>query len=191
MMTNLPNPDLPHAFVRGDAGARNALLDAWLPLVLQWATRLGGPSVDPEDAAQDVFIVVLRKLEGLQDLNGFAPWVFGVTRRVVSQHRRRAWVRRWVPGASTERTSSRPGPEAATARAEIGRQVLEILELLPAAQREALVLCEMEERTIAEAAGLANVPVGTIKSRLRLGREAFRRHAATTDLGQLLVGGTP
>jgi len=103
---------LAHAFVQGVPGARDALLGCWLPRVLRWAARLGGPAVDAEDVAQDVFIVVIRRLADVEDLERVSGWLYGVTRKVVAQHRRRAWLRRWVPGASTDRASDRPGPEA-------------------------------------------------------------------------------
>ena len=46
------------------------------------------------------------------------------------------------------------------------------------AQREVLVLCDLEERTAIEAAKLLGVPVGTVKSRLRLGRARFKEKPA-------------
>ena len=186
-MTDRPtDSELAAAFVAGRPGARDALLDRWLPQVLAWGARLGGPAVDAEDVAQDVFIVVINRLEDVRDLERFPAWLFGVTRKVVSQHRRRAWLRRWVPGASTETASDALGPEGIAAREELGRRVQALLERLPAAQREALVLCDLEERTIVEAAQLLGVPAGTVKSRLRLGRERFRRLARAHALASFL-----
>ncbi|MCB9763972.1 MAG: sigma-70 family RNA polymerase sigma factor [Alphaproteobacteria bacterium] len=173
------------AFLEGQPGSRDALLARWLPEVLQWCARLGGPRVDPEDAAQDVLVVVIRRVEALDAPENFGPWLFGITRNVLRQHRRRAWVRRWIPGASTEQPSAWPGPERTTLRMETGRQVLEILERVPAAQREVLVLCDLEERTAGEVARLLGVPEGTVRSRLRLGRARFRKLAERRDLTPL------
>ena len=58
--------------------------------MLRWAARLGGPAVDPEDIAQEVFIVVIRRLGDVDDLDRVSAWLYGVTRKVVAQHRRRA-----------------------------------------------------------------------------------------------------
>jgi RNA polymerase sigma-70 factor (ECF subfamily) len=52
--------------------------------------------------------------------------------------------------------------------------VREALARLPEAQREVLVLCEMEGRTDEEAAALLGIPSGTAKSRLRLARARFQ-----------------
>lgn len=180
-----PDPDLPAAVLRGEPGARDALLGAWLPVVLQWAARLGGPRTDAEDVAQDVFLVVLRKLPQVRDLDGFPAWLYGITRKTVAAHRRRAWFRRWVPGVEPEGISSAPGPEQDALAARRARQVQALLEQLPTAQREVLVLCDLEERTAVEAAELIGVPVGTVRSRLRLGRERFRTLAASHPLEPL------
>ncbi|MEL6345783.1 MAG: hypothetical protein AAFV53_21920 [Myxococcota bacterium] len=45
---------------RGDAAAQQALFEAWLPTVMRWCASLGGPRVDPEDAAQDTMVQALR-----------------------------------------------------------------------------------------------------------------------------------
>ena len=186
-MTHRPtDATLAAAFVEGRPGARDALLAHWLPRVLRWAARLGGPSIDPEDIAQEVFIVVIRRLADVEDLSKASAWLYGVTRKVVAQHRRRAWLRRWVPGASTERASEQPGPDSHAEKSQLGQAVHDLLDKLPATQREALVLVDLEERPTAEAAELIGIPLGTLKSRLRLGRARFRTLAERRDLASLL-----
>ena len=94
----LPRPSAKafDAVRRGDADALAALLDEWLPVVLAWCKRLGGPRVDPHDAAQDVLIVVMDRVDRVYAADRLRPWLFGVTRRVLARHRRTAWVKRWV-----------------------------------------------------------------------------------------------
>ena len=50
----------------------------------------------------------------------------------------------------------------------------DVLDSLPRAQREVLVLCELEEHSGREVAELLSIPLGTVKSRLRAARRAFR-----------------
>ncbi|MCB9791687.1 MAG: sigma-70 family RNA polymerase sigma factor [Alphaproteobacteria bacterium] len=157
-------------FCAGDPLAREALLDAWLPVVLGWCARLGGPRVHAEDAAHDVFVVVLTRLEQLDDLSRFRGWLFGVTRKVLASHRRRAWVRRWLPGATAEPADQGPGPETTA----MGREMLGLLERLPQGQREVLVLLDLEGRSGAEVSELLGLPEGTVRSRQRLGRAKLR-----------------
>lgn len=168
---------------QGHPGARDRLVDAALPLVLGWCSRLGGPKVDPEDAAHDTLMTALARLPSLQDTVRFQPWLFGITRRTLAAHRRKAWVRRWVPGAAVfEAADEGPGPERHRELSEVGEQVQSVLERLPPAQREILVLCIVEERSATDVAELLSLPPGTVKSRLRLARERFRRLAEQRGL---------
>jgi len=176
------DPGMVQAALEGRPGAREALVDTWLPVVLGWCARLGGPRVDSEDAAHDVFIVVLNKLGSLQDCARFSAWLFGITRRVLARHRRQAWVRRWVPGLQLDVADGGPGPAKRYELSETSRRVQRALEQLPAAQREVLVLCDLEERTDNEAAQLLDIPLGTVKSRQRLGRRRFRILAERMEL---------
>lgn len=164
------------AAVQSDApGALDQLIRAWLPVVVAWAGRLGGPRVNREDIAHDVFLVVLRSHPKVESPEKFPAWLYSVTRNITSRHQRRAWLRRWVPGLEIE-----PVDPRSTRRPEYSdtaRWVWEVLEALPDAQREVVVLCDLEGRTREEVAELLGVSPGTIKGRLRLGREKFRRVA--------------
>src|SRR5690349_13526144 len=91
-------------------GALDRLCTWWLPVVLGWTTRLGGPRVDPEDAAHDVFLVVFRRIGELERPEAFQSWLFGIARRVIAGHRRRAWLRRWLPGGVPDTADSGPDP---------------------------------------------------------------------------------
>ena len=168
--------------IDGDDAALAWLLDRWLPIVLRWCNRLAGPKVDPEDAAHDAMIVVLRRLPDLNDPAAFSSWVYGIVRRTLAGHRRKAWVRRWVPGvAPADRPDEGPDPARRHELSELARDVQAALEELSPKLREILVLCEVEELTDEEAAELLGIPVGTAKSRLRLARKRFaiiarRRH---------------
>lgn len=180
-MSALPPPSLVAGALSGDDTDRERLARAWLPHVLRWCHRLGGPGVDAESAAHDALLVVLERLDRVASPEAFPSWVFGVTRGVVANHRRKAWLRRWVPGvlvdafSSAESSHTLRGPEVSAERHEAGRRVWAALDRLPEAQREVLVLCELEERASSEVAVLTGVPVNTVKSRLRLAKVAFRQ----------------
>jgi RNA polymerase sigma-70 factor (ECF subfamily) len=85
-------------------------------------------------------------------------------------------LRRWIPGAVIERASP-SDPHREYAQAERARLVHDVLGALTVTQREVIVLCDVEERSRAEVAQLLAIPEGTVKSRLRLAREAFRAEA--------------
>lgn len=172
----LPDPSYAAAALAraGDDAALDDLARVWLPHVYAWCHRLGGPGLDAEDAAHESLIVMCRRIHRVTSAEVFPTWLFGVCRRVLANHRRRAWLRRWVPGSLLEFAWSGPGPDTIAESARTADAVWKVLEELPAAQREVLVLCELEERTGTEAAALLGIPVGTVKSRLRAAQRSFR-----------------
>ena len=171
----------------GDPEALDALFTTWAPVVLQWCRRLGGPRVDADQAAQEVLLVLFRRVHTVVARQALPAWLMSVTRRVLAQHRRAAWGRRWVPGWSGEERSSGIGPQEEVEAAELARSVWEILDVLPHMIREVLVLCELEGRSSVEVAGLLDIPVGTVKSRLRRARARFRSLAEEDGLGTDLL----
>ncbi len=180
--------------IEGDVHALDHLVRLSLRPVLDWCTRLGGPGLDADDLAHDVMILVLRKLPTLRAPDRYAPWLFMITRREVVRRRRREKARRWLPLFEREEPDPNRGPGAAAELSETSRQVFGILDRLPEAQRSVLVLCDVEERSAAEAATLLGVPPGTIKSRLRLGRQRFlalaQREGVARELAEVARLGT-
>jgi RNA polymerase sigma-70 factor (ECF subfamily) len=161
-------------------GALDRLCDVWLPVVLGWTTRLGGPRIDPEDAAHDVFLVVFRRIGDVERVEAFKSWLFGITRRVIAAHRRRAWLRRWLPGAVPDVATTAADPGRRAEQTQTADRVWVAILALPDHHREVLVLCDLEERADSEVAELLRVPKGTVKSRLRRARLALRE--GMTDL---------
>ncbi|MEZ4237946.1 MAG: sigma-70 family RNA polymerase sigma factor [Myxococcota bacterium] len=174
MRRSLPDPALTAAALEGGQAELDALVRAWLPLVYAWSHRLGGPGVDAEGAAHETVLTMCRRLDRVRAPEVLPSWLFGICRRTIANHRRRAWLRRWVPGASTERAWTGAGPERDAEAQQVADAVWKVLDGLPAAQREVLILCELEERSGSEAAALLGIPLGTVKSRLRAASRAFR-----------------
>lgn len=162
----------------GEPDAVERLCARWLPTVLGWTRRLGGSKVHAEDAAHEVLIVALRRLSSLERVSAFKSWLYGITRRVVAAQRRRAWVRRWLPGVEPTVVDDGPTPLRLAERHAIAGAVWEALDKLPSHHREILVLCDLEERADSEAAELLGIPKGTVKSRLRRARLSLRKHLA-------------
>lgn len=173
---NRPDPRLVDLALDDIDGAVDQLARAWLPIVYRWCHRLGGPRMDTEDAAHEVLIIMCRRLEKVESAEQFPSWLYGITKRVIANHRRKAWFRRWIGSPTREDRPDRGrGPEEDANAAQERAVVWQALEALPAGQREVLVLCELEERSGSEVAHLTGLPLGTVKSRLRAARSAFRR----------------
>jgi RNA polymerase sigma-70 factor (ECF subfamily) len=157
-----------------------------LPVVTAWCMRLAAPGVDAEAAAHDVLLVLLRRRADLRPGAPVLPWAWGITRHVVRAHRRTAWLRRWFAGREPEAPAT-SDPHRDYAAAEQARLVHAVLQALGEKHREVLVLCDVEERPRAEVATLLGLPTGTVKSRLRLAREAFRAEAARRGITIVLL----
>ncbi len=102
------SPQQIQAARQGATPAWNALVRDWGPVVLGWCRYQGAP--DPEDAAHEVFIRLYQRLDRLDEPQRFRAFLYGISKRVISEHRRRAWWRRWS-GAPAPRLDPGPDPE--------------------------------------------------------------------------------
>jgi RNA polymerase sigma factor (sigma-70 family) len=145
----------------------------------RWLSRNPG---DAEDIVQEAF---LRAFKFFDTFRGelARPWLLSIVRRVwYDEWRRRASSEEVTPFDETRDEAPPEGwetaiedPETLAIRAENARQVHEALQRLPVEYREVMVLRELEELSYREIAVIADVPVGTVMSRLARGR---RRLAA-------------
>ncbi|HWZ87277.1 MAG TPA: sigma-70 family RNA polymerase sigma factor [Polyangiaceae bacterium] len=140
--------------------------------------RLGVLEADLADAAQQVFLVMARKLDLVREGSERA-FLFQTAVRVASDSRRSRARRREAPDDLLAlQADERPGPdedlEARFRRAQLDR----ILDKMPMELRAVFVLSEIEELTMAQIAALMGIPPGTVASRLRRARAAFGEHVA-------------
>jgi RNA polymerase sigma-70 factor (ECF subfamily) len=133
------------------------------------------------DATQEVFLVVYKKLPEFEGRAQLGTWIFQICRRVASTYRRSAPVRREVVTDSAE-LSERVDELHVTADVSSLAQAVSmaraILDKLPDSQRDVFILYELEQLSGEEIAEQLCVPLGTVRSRLRLARQAFRREVA-------------
>jgi RNA polymerase sigma-70 factor, ECF subfamily len=142
--------------------------------------RLGVPVSDLQDVAQEVFVVVHRRLPSFEGRAKVSTWLFQICFHAARDRNRRAHVRREVFDGSSL--------EAFPAHAERADQLLErrddlamfdaVLDGMSTEQRAVFVMFELSEMTGDDIAATLGVPLGTVYSRVRLAREAFRRGAA-------------
>lgn len=142
-----------------------------------WRTlqRLGVRDADLEDVLQEVFIVVDRKIGSFAGRSQMTTWLYGVTRRVASTHRRRAWVRREVPTAEPpEGPCLEAGPEQSLGESEDREKLAEVLGLMDLEKRAIFVMWELDETPCETIAQTLGIPVGTVHSRLDAARRDFQ-----------------
>lgn len=157
-----------------------------------WRTisRLGVREADRMDVSQNVFVVVHRQLGGFEGRSELTTWLFSICRLVVKDYLRSAPIRLEVVVDVRDlsaRVGSTDSPLRRLDSEELGRTLDGILDKLPEKLRLVFVLFELDEMSGEDIARLLEVPVGTVRSRLRLARAAFQREVRL--LGDVDGGG--
>lgn len=168
------------ASARVDVPQFAELYEAHFDFVWRTARRLGCPDDALDDVTQDVFVVVHRKLPEFEGRSSLKTWLYAITRRVVSDHRRKHRRRR--PASTPFQDERAPcagaSPQELAARQQAAMLLYAFLDSLPDEQREVFVLAELEQMTAPEIAEATGAKLNTVYSRLRLARRAFERVVA-------------
>ncbi|HEY3366694.1 MAG TPA: sigma-70 family RNA polymerase sigma factor [Symbiobacteriaceae bacterium] len=165
----------------GDQSAVGDLYDRYSRQVFSLARRMLGDSPAAEDVTQDVFLKVWKHAARFDpDRGRLGTWVLHMAYTTAVDQLRTA---RKSPPSRFEDLPDEPDLAADTAGdAEIsvlGAEVRAALMRLPAEQRQALELAYFGALTQQEIAARLAIPLGTVKSRVRLGLEALRGFLAT------------
>jgi RNA polymerase sigma-70 factor, ECF subfamily len=140
--------------------------------------RLGVAEAHAEDVAQEVFVVVHRRLESFESRSSVKTWIFGIVRGVVRNHRRSDQRRQAREAIAEElRVVEADGPDEALARRQAKQVLYAILDELDESRREVFVLAELEQMPVVEIAEALEENLNTVYSRLRLARQQFAKAA--------------
>jgi RNA polymerase sigma factor (sigma-70 family) len=178
---------------QGEADAVNQVVSELAPGVLRAMTALlGRQDPDLEDAAQDVLVAVIQALpdfRGESTLLHFAVRI--AARKSVLVRRRQRSVLGWLETFWRGEHPLRPATTSAheELRGERQRALLRLLlSELPDAQAEALLLRVVCGHSIEEISAITQTPFNTVRSRLRLAKEALRQRIEAepqwAELGQ-------
>ena len=171
------------------------LIERHGPMVLRVCRGVLGDPHEADDAFQATFLVLLRQAGSIRKRESVGPWLHGVAHRVAAcarsaAARRRTHERRWLrsPAAPWHRPSRilTTSSSRQTIHAELDR--------LPERYRAPIVLCDLEERSLDEAARQLGWPLGTVKSRLNRGRQRLRdrlvRRGVAPGIAGLVLSGS-
>lgn len=172
------------AVQRGDAQALSTFLSAIVPQLLRVVRSVLGPEhPDLEDVAYEAAYAVV---EGLPRFRGEGTVLHFACRVTVlsamNVRRRDAAQKRALRRAPTDLDQvelDAPNPEENAQAAALAPIVRELLATLPDALAEALALHVVLGYTVAEIAQTASLPVETVRSRLRLAKQALRKRVLT------------
>ncbi len=159
----------------GDAHAFDRLMLETQEKVLSVSWRLLGSREDARDASQEVYVRVYRHLSRFRTGKDLQAWLYRITvnvcRDALRRRRRSPIVAAEMPEPSVSATA-----EETLLRAERRSRVLEALDCLPARERAALVLRDLEGLTSEEAARVLGSRPGTVRAQVVAARAKIRAH---------------
>ena len=155
---------------RGDAVAFSRLFAGFERPIFRYAAHMCGRDA-ADDIVQDTFLAVLRGASAYDASKGtVGNYLFGIARHFVLKRLSRRDAATFEVDDHDERTmwpdDRQPTALDNLSRAEMIETVRAAIASLPAPYREAVVLCELQEMSYADAAVVAECPVGTVRSRL-------------------------
>jgi RNA polymerase sigma factor (sigma-70 family) len=171
---------------RRDADALEALVRRHGPMVWGVCLRVLRDPHDAEDAFQATFLVLARRAASILPREKVGNWLYGVAYQTARKAKAVRAKRRVREVAAPDA----PEPEAASdvPRSDLAELLDFELSRLPDKYRTALVLCELEGKTHADAAERLGWPIGTLSGRLSRARAMLARRL--TRRGVLLAGGS-
>jgi RNA polymerase sigma-70 factor (ECF subfamily) len=163
-----------------DRASFAALFAHFAPRVKSYLMRVGTPASLAEELAQETMLSVWRKAALFDaDRASASTWIFTIARNLRIDAARR--TRDPMALAGEIEPDAPEEPFAIVARQQSQTIVRDALKRLPAEQRQVLALSFFEERPHSEIATTLGIPLGTVKSRVRL---------AISKLRELVEGGT-
>ena len=165
--------------IAGDRRAFETLYDRYAATVFGLALRMLGDREVAEDAVQEIFWRAWRRLGSFDRSRAFAPWLFGIAHNYCIDELRRQRVRPQSVYEDDEHPVLSDIPDdidvgETAILTEQRRLVLSALDQLPDEQRQALLLAYFGGLTQQEIAARLGNPLGTVKTRMRLGLQKLR-----------------
>jgi len=143
----------------------------------RWLSRSPG---DADDIVQEAFMRAYRAFDSLRSSDARA-WLLAIVRNchlsALAERRRRAYeplTEEHEAQAESAAAAPPPDPESASIERDERRTLARLIAGLPEEQREVLLLRELEDMSYREIAEVAQVPIGTVMSRLARARAALR-----------------
>ena len=168
----------------GHEAALNTLMERHATPIFHFLCRLVGNEDDANDLAQETFVRVFKSCASFRAEQKFSTWLFTIAANLARNHFR--WRSRHpnislaAENSETGQTlgdtlpASSPAPNEAVLTGERAAAVRSAVQHLPEDLRAALVLCEWEERSVAEAARILEATPKAVESRLYRARGILR-----------------
>jgi RNA polymerase sigma-70 factor (ECF subfamily) len=170
------NPEIPETRASAVHLDFRHVYDTYFSFVWRAVANRGIPEAAMDDVAQEVFLVVHRKLAEFEGRSTLRTWLAGIVRRVVADHVRK----RGNQATGQEAVEDHPFESTEDPAAEVERRaavqlVSTLLEKMSEAHREVFVLYELEQLTTREIAEITRTNENTVQTRLKAARRTFQR----------------
>jgi RNA polymerase sigma-70 factor, ECF subfamily len=143
--------------------------------------RVLGSPVDAEDAVQETFVKLARHAEGFREEAKLSTWLYRVARNVCTDRVRYEARRPATPVDDITEVADEPDPSDHLAAHDTATVVRAALDQLDEQSRTLLLLVSVDGLSYAEAAEVADLPVGTVKSRVSRARVQLGELLAAAD----------
>jgi RNA polymerase sigma-70 factor, ECF subfamily len=179
----------------GDRDALSELLEQVEPTIYRFAMKLCRHPEDARGVLQETMITMARSLEGFRGDASLSSWLYAVARSHCARKRRRSKfaperiesLEREARAAAEGIASDEPAPDEEIERRRLTQALEAALHDLRDEHREVLILRDVEGLTAPEVAGILELSVPAVKSRLHRARAALREAMAPV-LGDQPVG---
>jgi RNA polymerase sigma-70 factor, ECF subfamily len=179
---NLADEEIMQLVQQGDPRAFELLYDRHGGAAFSLAYRMVGNRVNAEDISQEAFLSIWRsRLRYQPERGSVRTWVLGVVHHRAIDALRRNLVhdRRRVEGEGlAERQEAPELTDVEAARREEARNVRTALDTLPEDQCQVIELAYFGGFSHSQIADVLEMPIGTVKGRMRLGLEKLRNRLA-------------
>lgn len=164
---------------QGDSDSYEKLLTELLPQLRGFVQRRVFDAGAREDVVQNVFLSIHRARHTYRGERPFTPWLFAVARNAITDYTRARGRRQAREVALDLDEANEPAAAPLETDGEaLSPELEDALSRLPPAQREAVVLIQVEGLSVAEAAERAGVSPGALKVRAHRGYRAMRARLA-------------
>jgi len=170
--------------IAGHDAALNDLMERHAKSVFHFLCRMLGNEDDANDLAQETFVRVFKSRGSFRAEQKFSTWLFTIAANLARNHFR--WRTRHpnisldAENPETEQSlgstlpANNPAPNEQALAAERAKAVRVAVGKLPEDLREAMVLCEWEDHSVAEAAAILETTLKAVESRLYRARQILR-----------------
>ncbi|HTV40730.1 MAG TPA: sigma-70 family RNA polymerase sigma factor [Candidatus Sulfotelmatobacter sp.] len=173
----------------GHDAALNDLMERYATPIFHFLCRMVGNEDDASDLAQETFVRIFRSRDSFRRGEKFSTWAYTIAANLARNHFR--WRSRHpnvsleIETGESEKTlgsslpANDPTPIEQALVAERFASVRKAVSKLPEDLREAIVLCEWEDHSVAEAANILAATPKAIESRLYRARQILRQQLKT------------